>query len=342
MVPRMQRVVRLLFLLALASLALPASASAARRWTFDKTASVRNHDGDFIIGYAFANGNAPNTPTTDHIDVQTTRGPWKYGYVDGPFKGWGGLPACGWVLGGSGRMHPTTGSENVPNRCPNPSPRDSNSNPLAPQNIFAASSYAYGTGGGTVWPAVIQACPTGAFLYANYNPATKTFSNKYGQLPVGRGTAGGAGVTSGYSGFGWRYQTADGQAVLIKDTAKDLGGHSPADTGTGVPNWVFVRSACISRVPVFKGPGLRITKTSWGGGKVQASGRIANSVQYGVKVTFTCGSRTKSKTVRDKRGRWKAGLLVHCGSRKHGTLTAAYKGDGQYVAAQKSRGVSRG
>jgi hypothetical protein len=339
MVPRMPRTARLLLLLAVASLALPASASAARRWTFDKTASVRNHDGDFIIGYAFPNGAAPNTPTTDHIDVQVTRGPWKYGYVDGPFRGWGNLPACGWVLGGSGRMHPTSGGEHVANRCPNPSPRDASSNPLAPQNIFAAGSYAYGTGGGTVWPAVIQGCPTGAFLYANYNPATRTFSNKYGQLPVGRGTAGGAGVTSGYSGFGWRYQTKDGQAVLIKDTAKDLGGNSPA--GANVPNWVFVRSACIRRVPTFKGPGLRITKTSWGGGKVHASGRIANSAQYGVKVTFRCGPHTRSKTVRDRKGVWKAGMNVHCGTRKTGTLTASYRGDGQFVAKTATRTLHR-
>jgi hypothetical protein len=342
MVLAMHRTARILLVLAAISLALPASASAARRWTFDHKTSVRNHDGDFIIGYAYANGEGPNTPTTDHIDVQTTRGPWKYGYVDGPFRGWGGLPACGWVLGGKGRLHPTTGSENVPNRCPAPAPRDSNANPLAPQDIFAAGSYAYGTGGGTVWPAVIQACPTGAFVYGNYNPATKTFSNKYGQLPVGRGTGGGQGVTSGYSGFGWRYQTADGQAVLIKDTAKDLGGRSPAFTGTDVPNWVFVRAACIRRVPVFKSPGLRISKASWSDGRVRASGRVANSAQFGVKVTFKCGTRSKSKTVRDKRGVWKASLRVHCGSRKHGTLTAAYKGDGQYVAAQKSRGVSRG
>ena len=210
----------------------PASASAARRWTFESKTSVRNHDGDFIIGYAFANGDAPNTPTTDHIDVQMTRGPWKYGYVDGPFAGWGGNK-CGWVLGGSSRMRPTTGAENVPNRCPAPGPRDSNANPLAPQNIFAAGSYAYGTGGGTVWPAVIQPCANGSFAYANYNPADRTFSNKYGALPAGRGTAGGQGVTSGYSGFGWRYQTADGQAVLIKDTAKELGGNHPADTANG-------------------------------------------------------------------------------------------------------------
>jgi hypothetical protein len=177
----MHRMTRFLPLLAVVSLALPASASAARRWTFDHKASVRNHDSDFIIGYAYANGEGPNTPTTDHIDVQTTRGPWKYGYVDGPFRGWGGLPACGWVLGGSGRLHPTTGSENVPNRCPSPSPRDSNANPPAPQNIFAAGSYAYGTGGATVLPAVIQACPTGAFVYGNYNPATKTFATSTGR-----------------------------------------------------------------------------------------------------------------------------------------------------------------
>lgn len=339
MVPRMRKLVLLLLLLLLV---FPASASAARRWTFESKTTVRNHDGDFVIGYAFANGTAPNTPTTDHIDVQAERGPWKYGYVDGPFAGWGGNK-CGWVLGGSSRMRPTTGGENVPNRCPAPAPRDSNANPLASQNIFAAGSYAYGTGGGTVWPAVIQPCAKGSFAYANYNPQTKTFSNRYGALPAGRGTAGGQGVTSGYSGFGWRYQTADGQAVLIKDTAKDLGGRHPADTGNGeVPNWFFVRAECIRRVPTFASPGLRISKASWRGGRVRASGRITNGIQFGVKVTFRCGKRSRSKTVRDKRGVWRVNLKQpRCGKRKRGRLTVAYAGDGKYVAQSASRRVRR-
>src|SRR5262249_39722143 len=149
-------------------------------------ATVRNYHGDFVIGYAYARNQGPNTPTTDHIDVQATSGPWKYGRIQGGNVGsWGGLGGCGWVLGGSGRMHRSPGGGSVAHACPAPAPRDSNSNPLAPQNIFAAGSYAYGTGGGTVWPAVVQACPVGPYLYGNYDPATGRFSNRYGQLPPG-------------------------------------------------------------------------------------------------------------------------------------------------------------
>jgi hypothetical protein len=94
-------------------------------------------------------------------------------------------------------------------------------------------------------------------------------------------------------------------------------------------------------VPVFKSPGLRISKASWRGGRVRASGRIAKSAQFGVKVSFKCGKRTRSKTVRDKRGVWRASIRARCGNRKRGRLTAAYGGDGQFVAQSKSRRVRR-
>ena len=85
----------------------------------------------------------------------------------------------------------------------------------------------------------------------------------------------------------------------------ELGGRHPADTANGqVPNWFFVRAECIRRVPAFKSPGVRISKASWTGGRVRASGRVANNAQFGVRVTFKCGKRTRSKTVRDKRGVW--------------------------------------
>jgi hypothetical protein len=329
---------RLLFLTAVLAtfLTLPAASQAAERWTIDGKASVRNYHGDFVIGNAYANNTGPNTPTTDHIDVQATSGSWKYGFVRGPAN------RCGWVLGGKGRMHPSPGGSNVPNGCPAPAPRDSNANPLAPQNIFAAGSYAYGTGGGTVYPAVITACPTGAFVYGNY--ANGKFSNKYGQLPVGRGSTGGPGVTSGYPQFGWRYQTKDGQAVLIKDSGHDMGGRSPAFNGKGsVPVWVFVRSACIRRNPPQFGPGLRITKASWHGTKVKISGKITNATQHPLTISFGCGGKRSVKHKSEKKGVFSATLTrpARCKGKSHGTARVSYQGDGRYKPSTKTRTVKK-
>jgi hypothetical protein len=308
----------------LALLAMPAASHAAVRWTIDGKASVRNYHGDFVIGNAYANNTGPNTPTTDHIDVQATSGPWKYGFVHGPAN------RCGWVLGGTGRMHQSPGGGNVPNGCPAPAPRDSNANPLAPQNLFAAGSYAYGTGGGTVYPAVIVPCPTGAFVYGNY--ANGKFSNKYSALPVGRGTPGGPGVTSGYSGFGWRYLTKDGQAVLIKDSQH-----------AGAPVWVFVRSACIRQNPPQFGPGLRILKASWSGTRVKLSGKVTNATQHPLRISFGCGGKRAVKHKRESKGRFSTSIKrpASCKGKSRGSLRVSYPGDPKYKPATAKRTVKK-
>jgi hypothetical protein len=319
-----------------AFLAVPAASQAAVRWTIEGKASVRNYHGDFVIGTTYARNAGPNTPTTDHIDVQATSGPWKYGFVRGPAN------RCGWVLGGTGRMHPSPGGGNVANRCPAPAPRDSNANPLAPQNIFAPGSYAYGTGGGTVYPAVITSCPTGAFVYGNY--ASGKFANKYGALPVGRGTEGGPGVTSGYPQFGWRYQTKDGQAVLIKDTGHDMGGQSPAFNGKGsVPHWVFVRSACIHLNPAQFGPGLRITKASWHGATVKVSGKVTNATQHPLRFSFGCGGKRRVKHKSEKKGRFSTSITrpASCKGKSRGSVRVSYPGDPKYKPATVSRKVKK-
>jgi hypothetical protein len=307
-----------------ALLVAPTASQAAVRWTIEGKASVRNYHGDFVIGTTYARDQGPNTPTTDHIDVQATFGPWKYGFVRGPAN------RCGWMLGGKGRMHESPGGGNVPNACPAPAPRDSNANPLAPQNIFAPGSYAYGTGGGTVYPAVIVPCSTGAFVYGNYQNGK--FANKYPALPVGRGTPGGPGVTSGYSGFGWRYKTKDGQAVLIKDSQHP-----------GQPVWVFVRAACIRQNPAQAGPGLRITKARWHGTKVSVSGKVTNATQHPLRISFGCGGKRRVKHKSERKGRFATSLTrpAGCKGKSKGSLRVSYPGDPKYKPATATRTLHR-
>jgi hypothetical protein len=322
-------------------LAAPAVSQGAAPFTVEGKASVRNYHGDFIIGWAYARDAGPNTPTTSRIDVQADSGAWKYGFVEGSAN------RCGWILGGKGRLHRTPGAGPVADRCPpaaTAATRDSNANPLAPQNIFAAGSYAYGTGGGTVYPAVIQPCPTGPYVYGNYDPASKRFSNRYGQLPAGRGTSGGPGVASGYDGFGWRHESKDGQAVLIKDTGKDLGGRSPAYAGKDVPDWVFVRSACVRRNPPQFGPGLRISsKSSWKGTRVHVEGKITNATQHPLTISFGCGGAGATRHRRERRGRFSVNLTrpAGCKGKSRGTATVSYQGDGRYRPATATRRIRR-
>jgi hypothetical protein len=53
---------------------LPAAASAATQWTVDQKASVRNHDGDFVIGYVYGAHQGPNTVHSAHVNEQARRG----------------------------------------------------------------------------------------------------------------------------------------------------------------------------------------------------------------------------------------------------------------------------
>lgn len=311
-----------------------------------RTSSVRNYHGDFIIGNAFAKGTAPGASSTQHFVAQSYSGQWMYGQVaDGSVGRWGGLPACGWVLRDAWEHASAPGSASA--RCPSPRPRDSRTNPLAPGNIFVGGSYLYGTGGGTVYPAQVTGCPVGTFVYGNYDPSTGRFSNRYGQLPVGRGTrVGSRGAPSGYEGFGIRYVAGpadNDQAVLIKDSARDLGGRSPASEGHHVPTWVFMRRACIGDLGPLFSAGLHITGTRWHGSFVRVSGRAAHSLPGRIVVAFACSNGHTSRSVHPRRGRWSLRLRVpaHCRRAHRANVAAAYRGDRRYRAALDGRRVAR-
>ena len=190
--------------------------------------SVRNQPGDFVIGHLYASSTAgPNVSGAEHIDIVRVSGAWGYGRAYGKHGNWNGT-SCGWVLMEGVR---STGQQTSAT-CPEPSNAY-----LSPEALFQPGSYVTGCGSGCVQPAVVVECAY-PYAYGNYDPSTGSFSNRYGNLPVGRGTPGYLGVTSGYSGFGTRYTTKDGKATLIKDS------QSPA--GNDVPTWFFMRTECLS------------------------------------------------------------------------------------------------
>ena len=194
----------------------------------------------YVIGTLYGNNNSrPNRGGAERFDLirKSADGNWGYGYAHGKFGTWGG-GHCGWVLMSATRKTKKT----VNPSCPAIGGDDPADDGLASGKLFAPGSFVSGTGGGTVQAAVVVACANSA-VYGNYDPATGTFSNKYPTpLPAGRGTKGKRGVTSGYKGFGTRYQTADGRAWLIKDS------RSPAGAGRlSVPVWHFIRAECIRR-----------------------------------------------------------------------------------------------
>jgi hypothetical protein len=323
------------------------TAHAATQWTVDKKASVRNYHGDFVIGYVYGAGKGPNTKHSAHVDEQARVGNWIYGSIDRQFAGWGGR-SCGWVLVGGGNMH--RNGRTVPNGCPNPAPRDSASNPLAPRNIFTNYTYLYGTGGGTIIPARIAAtagCQAagGTYGYGNYNLRTGGWHNRYGAEPNGRGFL--LGVPNddprGYRGFGLRYFA--GGAALIKDARNRI----------GAPDWFFVHRECIQLLGPKFSSGLSVLHVRLRGRTVKASGRTAKDLPYYVgtarqslTVTFSCGKPHwmvrrhwhRSKGI----SRWSARFTTPkaCLKRKTGRVTIGYAGNARHRAGLATRKVRRG
>ena len=275
---RRARAARLTFAVAIAATALTApAAEAARIYSTTGTdrpyVSIRNGGPGFDIGTLYKENGGPNTPTNMHFHLQSksANGSWGYGRVFGSTGDWATTDGnttngqnCAWVLM-DGMAYTGNDTAPAPN-CPAPGdavgPTDgTNTYPgqtegaLSASRIFARNTWTqFDCTLGCTFPAVVTAPCS---VYGNYDPKTRVFSNKYPvDLPAGRGTRGRTSdgvaddprVTSGYSGFGWRYQSRDGVAVMIKDTQSPAGGSTyTAATGKPVPNWHFVRSTCIQR-----------------------------------------------------------------------------------------------
>ncbi len=97
-------------------------------------------------------------------------------------------------------------------------------------------------------PAVVLPTCSDFNVYANYDPATHTFHTADGYEVVGRGTIYGSDrfqskeitATAGYSGFGTRFVTTDGDAVEIKDTQR------PCNVKGGCTAFGFMHADCIA------------------------------------------------------------------------------------------------
>jgi hypothetical protein len=170
---------------------------------------VRNKVKGYVIGTLYAG---------EQVVIQRRSQNW----------GYGGRP-CGWVeLGDRGREFAHGTGARADAACPAPG------SSLSESHLFQPHSYFSHIGTGAVWMARVAPCidPT---AWGNYDPLAGTFSHPYGQLPVGRGFD--------VDGFGMRYRTRDGTAVMVKDS------HNPV----GAPTWFFMRTECLEVPPVYLG-----------------------------------------------------------------------------------------
>lgn len=280
--------------IALALSGLSADALAAARYEVKPGkpfVSVRNRPSAFVLGHLLA----PTLGPGQHFDLtrrsRRFRG-WAYGRVGGGYGSWAGAP-CGWVLlSGVKRT-----SQKTDATCPNP-------RSLEDGRIFTRGSYALGCGQGCVYPAVVTPCPDRR-VYINYDPASGRLRDPVGASPVGRGTFPDdrrdrlpryPQVSSGYSGFGMRYLTKDGRAVLVKDT------EFARATGLRfrVPVWLFMDARCVSRLTLV----LRADSSSVSLGTFRFTGFQNNRVGNAVGALGPTSSRPRRSGRVNCRARW--------------------------------------
>ena len=110
-----------------------------------------------------------------------------------------------------------------------------------------------------------------------------------------------------------------------------------------MPDWAFVRSACIHRNPPQFGPGLRIRKASWHGTKVKVSGKITNATQHPLTISFDCGGKAAVRHKSERKGRFSIALTrpAGCKGKSRGTARVSYQGDGRYKPATTTRTVKK-
>jgi hypothetical protein len=185
------------------------------------------HDWGYVLGYLMPHAK---------IYAQVVTHDSVYGLIGNSHYGaWDHGHHCGWVslegLTGSGSH------SSVADICPPPD----NSFSLAhgqPGGLFRPGTVVESNG--DVQPAVVLPTCSDLTVYANYDPATRTFHDPDGVESPGRGTPGYSvpeqKATSGYSGFGTRFVSADGVAVEIKDTQR----------GAHVTAFGFMHADCIA------------------------------------------------------------------------------------------------
>jgi hypothetical protein len=201
-------------------LVLAAPAQAARVYQVQAdNVYVRNKILGVVIGTTYPG---------EQVVVQRRSKGWGYGAVHGSFAGVAGRP-CGWVQLAHSKTHylRDTGT-NAAAECPAHAPE------LRESRLFQPGSYFSHIGTGATWMARVAPCDSPT-AWGNYNPATGRFDHLYGVMPVGRGFD--------VDGFGMRYRTHDGVAVMVKDASNPV----------GAPNWFFMYTGCLEVPPVYIG-----------------------------------------------------------------------------------------
>jgi hypothetical protein len=185
------------------------------------------HNWGYVLGYLLPGAK---------IYAQVVTEDSVYGLIgNSGYGAWDHGHHCGWVslsgLRGSGGHSP------VADICPSPD----NDFSLAhgqPSGLFREGTVVQSDG--DVQRAVVLSTCSDFTVYANYDPVTHTFHDPDGHESAGRGTPGYSvpeeKATSGYSGFGTRFVSADGVAVEIKDTQR----------GHGVTAFGFMHADCIA------------------------------------------------------------------------------------------------
>jgi hypothetical protein len=220
--------------------------------------------GGYVLGYL-----APG----DKIYAQTVMSDSVYGLIPGSGYGaWDNGHHCGWVQLGKGTHIRGSGSHSsVAATCPAwnndfslvHGDKDCGSSCSGPgekkgqdPTMFREGSWVVSDG--EVQSAVVLPTCSDFTVYANYEPLTHTFSNPDGVEVASRGTvysstdfytsASGVKATTGYSGFGTRFVSADGYAVEIKDTRRPAShGAKPSDEANGkLTAFGFMHADCIA------------------------------------------------------------------------------------------------
>jgi hypothetical protein len=185
------------------------------------------HDWGYVLGYLL-----PGAKIYAQVVTQDS----VYGLIgNSGYGAWDHGHHCGWVglggLKGSGSHSPFA------DICPPPDNDFSLANGQ-PDGLFRPGTVVVSNG--VVQPAVVLPTCSDFTVYANYDPVTRTFHDDDGVESPGRGTPGydvpQQKQTSGYSGFGTRFVSADGVAVEIKDTQR----------GGDVTPFGFMHADCIA------------------------------------------------------------------------------------------------
>jgi hypothetical protein len=189
------------------------------------------HDWGYVLGYLLPGSK---------IYAQVVTEDSVYGLIgDSGYGAWDHGHHCGWV--GLGGLKGSGSHSSAADICPPPDNDFSLANGQ-PAGLFRPGTVVVSDG--VVQPAVVLPTCSDFTVYANYDPVTHTFSDNDGAESPGRGTPGydvpQQKQTSGYSGFGTRFVSADGVAVEIKDTQR----------GGDVTPFGFMHSECIAGAQV--------------------------------------------------------------------------------------------